>query len=165
MAQEISKRAALEQFKTYVKNRADLDSAYAFTELNEAQLDKVLTATSEDDLFASLEMAGLIPLKSLETGTEIQINGYHYVHGTRDDYANSLGVFVVIEAQLLSNGQELTLDTGIDRVIGFLRMVESGQAGVNFPVSVVVHKIGTGSGNEMVTFKRLPPRAVKADKS
>lgn len=162
MAQgEVSKRTAVAAFKEYANNRAEIEATFAMDELAETQLEQVLTASSEDDLFKSLEMAGLVPLKSLETGTEIQINGYHMVRGTRDDYANRFGIFVVIEAQLLSTGEEMTLDTGVERIIGFLRMVESEQAGIKFPVQVVVHKIPTATGNEMVTFKRVPKRAVK----
>jgi len=163
MAQEISKRTAVEQFKAYVVDRAALDGAVTdYSELQDAQLGDILGAATEDDLFAAMEKAGLTGLRDVSNGTELQINGFRFIAGSNSEFANRFGVFVIMDCQNLSNGTEMQIDTGIERIIGFLRMVETGQAGIEFPVSVVVQKDRTASGNEMVTFRKVPKRAVKS---
>lgn len=149
-----------DQFITYVRNRAELEGQYAAAELENNQMAAVLSATSVEELDAAMEMAGLVALKDLDDGTEIQINGYHLVHGSRADYANRLGVFAVIDAQRVSDGVQMALDTGVSRIIGFLRMVESGQLGIEFPIQRVVRKVPTNNGYEMVTLRPLSKRAV-----
>jgi hypothetical protein len=156
-----TREQTIAQFKRYLADRAVLDTANFGESLADAQLASVLQSQSADDLFAAMELEGLTPVKALPEGTEIQINGFHFAPSMREEFDSGYGAYVVIDAQLLSDGTELTLDTGIPRIIGFLRMIESGQAGIDFPVSVVIHKVGTGTGNELVTFRKLPERAIQ----
>lgn len=162
MAGEVQQRSAVDIFVQYVQDRAQVEASIAGQELADTQLEEILSAVSEDDLFTALNIQGITALKDLAEGTEVQINAYHLVRGNRDEFSNRLGVFAVIQAQLLADGTNLTLDTGVERVIGFLRMVESGKTGQEFPVQVRIHKITTGSGNVMVTFQKVPRRAVKS---
>jgi len=148
-----------EQFTDYAKSRAAIEGPMVAEELNTAQMEAILTASTEEELEKAMEMAGLIGLRDLEDGQEIRINGYHYVTSSRSDIAGKLGVFIVMDVNLLNNGERVAVNTGIDRVIGFLRMVESGQIpGLDFPVDRIVRKVGTGSGNELITLRPLPKR-------
>lgn len=149
-----------ERFKNYCIDRAALDSAGVGDELSATQVTNILTAESVDDVFKALELAGMIGLKDVPDGTEIQINGFRFAPGSNKDFANRLGVFVVIDASRLSDGSPLILDTGIERIIGALRAWEAQDA---FPVQAVVKQQSTNSGNTMVTLRPVPPRAVQVD--
>ena len=148
-----------ETFAEYARNRAALEGPIVAEELNTAQMAAILSATTEEELAKAMEMAGLAALKDLEDGTELRINGYHYALSNRADINSRLGAWVVIDAIHLATGERLALNTGVDRIIGFLRMVESGRIeGLVFPVDRVLRKIGTSGGNEMLTLKPLSPR-------
>jgi len=145
-----------ERFVQYAKDRAAVEGSLVGDELTESQMERILTATTQEELDNAMKLAGLTGLKDLADGTEIQINGYHLVPGSRSEFANKLGVFAVIDAQLVSNGAEIKLDTGILRIIGYLRMCEANGW---FPVQRIVKKIPTGNG-EMVTLEPLTERAI-----
>lgn len=152
--------SAYDRFVAYARDRASVEARFAASELESNQMNAILNATTEEELDAAMQMAGLTALGDLDDGTEIQINGYHLVTGSRADFANTMGVFAVIDAQRLSDGVQLALDTGVTRVIGFLRMVESGQLGISFPIQRTVRKVATNNGYSMVTLRPLSKRAV-----
>lgn len=155
-------RPELAQFTRYLNDRAELDREFSGAdELSANQMETILRANSEDALWTAMENAGVPALRDLDDGTEIQINGFRILAGNNQEFSNRFGVYVIIEAQSLESGQEMQLNTGVERVIGFLRMVESEQAGIKFPVEVRVKKTTTGSGNTLVTFARVPKRAVR----
>jgi hypothetical protein len=145
-----------ERFATYLQERAQVEQEIVAKELTASQLDAILTATTPEELDAAMEVAELVSLKDLEDGTEIQINGFHVAPGNRPEFTNTLGVWAVIEAQMIENGQQVNLDTGVERVIGYLRMCEHLD---RFPVKVRVVKTVTGKG-EMITLLPLRKRAV-----
>lgn len=147
-----------DRFAQYLQARAEVEADIVAKQLSESQLSAILTATTPEELDTAMEMAGLIGLRMLDDGAEIQINTFHVAPGNRPEYANSLGVWAVMEVQLLENGQQINLDTGVERVIGFLRMCEQMD---RFPVQCHISKIGTGSGNEMITLLPLRKRAVQ----
>jgi hypothetical protein len=158
----ITTKTTYEKFAEYCQDRADLDGQFVIDELQEKQMAAILAARSEEELDEAMKAAGLTALKDLEDGTEIQINSYHLMRGTRDEFKTRLGVFAVLDAQLLSDGTRIALDTSIDRIIGFLRAVESGQInGVDFPLARRVKKTPTGRG-DMITLLPIPKRAVQA---
>lgn len=146
------------RFAHYMQQRAQVEADIVAKELSEAQLTSILTAETPEELDAAMEMAGLVALKDLEDGEEIQINGFHVAPGNRPEYANTLGVWAVIEAQIIESGRQVNLDTGVERVIGYLRMCEQME---RFPVQCRVSKVGTGSGKEMITLLPLRRRAVQ----
>jgi hypothetical protein len=145
-----------QKFKAYCLDRADLEGPQIAEELSTAQMNAILESSNPDDVFNALELAGLRGLKELDDGTEITIRGFHFVRGTRDDFANRLGVFVVMDVQYW-DGTEAVHDTGVERIIGALRAWEAMDA---FPVSAIVKKRATSSGNEMITLRPVPPRSV-----
>jgi hypothetical protein len=146
-----------ERFAQYLQARAELEADQVAQELSEGQLDRILMATTPEELDAAMEMAGLVGLRDIPDGTEFQINGYHVAPGTRSDFMNSFKVWAVIDAQMLENGQQISIDTGIERVIAYLRMCEQFE---RFPIPVRVSVVQTGSGNNMVTLLPIRKRAV-----
>jgi hypothetical protein len=141
----------------YLRARAEMEAPIVAQELSEQQMDKILTAETPEELDEAMQLAGLIGLRDLENGTEIQINGFHVALGTRSEFMNQLGVFAVINCQDLSTGQEFNVDTGVQRVIAFLRMCEHFE---RFPLAVTVTKVAAGGG-ELITLLPLRKRAVQ----
>jgi len=146
-----------QRFAEYLIQRAEVEGEIVAKKLSEDQLDAILTATTPEELDAAMEMAELVSLKDLEDGTELQINGFHVAPGNRAEFQNSLGVWAVLEAQFMENGTQVNLDSGVERVIGFLRMCEVME---RYPVQVRLSKVPTGGGNEMITLLPLRKRAV-----
>ena len=149
-----------EKFVKHIQDRAELDSTFnSAEELAEKQVLKILTAENENDLFGAMKLEGLTGLRDLESGTELQINGYRLVKSARPDLQGRTMVYAVIDATDLATGEALALDTGIERVITFLVQAERMSA---LPVSVRLVKKTTGTGNEMITFAPVPARAHQA---
>jgi hypothetical protein len=148
----------IEKFAEYVTNRAALEANLVREELGSAQMDAILNATTEEELDAAMGMAGLVGLRDLPDGTEIQINGFHYAPGTRSDFANRFGVFAVMECVLIETGANVAIDTGVERIITWLRAMEAMD---KFPTQRRIVKITTGSGNDMITLLPLKKRAVQ----
>jgi hypothetical protein len=148
----------IEKFTEYVVNRAALEANLVREELGSAQMDAILNAQTEEELDAAMEMAGLIGLRDLDDGTEIQVNGFHYSPGTRSDFANRFGVFAVMDCVLIESGANVAIDTGIERIITWLRAKE---AMGKLPTQCRVVKITTGSGNDMITLLPLKKRVVQ----
>jgi hypothetical protein len=137
----------------YMRERAEVTaSEYDPEELSADQVDRIMTATTEDELFKAMETAGLTGLKDLEDGTVIRIHSYRLVSGQL-----GIGVYAVLEADDPNTGEVLQLDTGVSRILAFLRMCEVMQ---KFPVTVEIVKKTTASGNQMITLKRDRKRAV-----
>lgn len=165
----VVKRSDYEEFVAYLRDRAAIEGSLAVQKLNEEQFQRILAAKTEDELEEAMELLGLTGLKEIENGTVIQINEFHLMPGTRSEFQNRLGVFAVIDVTLLSDsklgktGTNLMMDTGIDRIIVWLRAIESGQIpGTSFPLQRIVAKVGAASG-DMVTLKRLPKPLVKGE--
>lgn len=150
---EIQPQRPYDKFVQYITERAVVESGdWSADELTADQVESILTAGSEDELFAAMKSAGLTGLRDLENGQEIVIQGYRLVRGSM-----GIGVYAVIDATDPVTGEEMALDTGIPRVIAFLRMAEQLDL---FPVHVVVVKKTTSEGNTMISLARPPKRSV-----
>lgn len=165
----VTQRTTYDQFVQYMRDRAELEGSLAIQQLNEDQFNRIIAAKTEDELEAAMEMIGLTGLKELENGSVIQINEFHLMPGNRQEFANRLGVFAVLDITLLSEsrlgkpGTRIMMDTGIERIIMWLRAIESGQiTGVEFPIQRIVAKIGAGAG-DMVTLRRMPKPVVAGE--
>lgn len=154
----VATRPAVVRFAEYLAARAEMEAPMVAQELSSDQMERILSATTEEELDAAMEMAGLIGLRDLADGQEVQINNWHVAKGTRSEFMNSLGVFAVLNCQDLETGHEFNADTGIERVIAYLRMCEQFD---RFPVQVRIAKTATGSG-DMITLLPLRRRAVQA---
>lgn len=169
MANQVSKKdngevQPWQNFASYVASRAELERQFVIEELGASQMNALINATTEAELDAAMKMAGLVGLRDLDDGTEIRINEFHYAPGTRSDFANRFGVFAVLECTLLATGEKINVDTGVERIIVWLRahelMTPEGQE--PWPCDRRVSKIQTGSGNDMITLLPIPARV--ADK-
>jgi hypothetical protein len=148
----------VDKFAEYVVNRAALEANLVREELGSAQMDAILNATTEEELDQAMAMAGLVGLRDMPDGTEIQINGFHFAPGTRSDFSNRFGVFAVMDCTLIETGASIALDTGVERIITWLRAMEAMD---KLPTQRRVVKITTGSGNDMITLLPLKKRAVQ----
>lgn len=158
--QAIAPRPA-DRFAEYAQNRAALDADFVRLELGSNQMDAILTATTEEELNKAMEMAGLVGLRDIPDGTELEIRSFHYAPGTRSDYANRWGIFAVMDCVYMHTGVNVAIDTGVERIITWLRAMESLDA---FPAQRRVVKTETGGGNFMITLLPLNPRVVETKK-
>jgi hypothetical protein len=99
-----------------------------------------------------MKMAGLTGLKDLEDGQALRIHGYRLLQGDL-----GIGVYAVLDADDPDTGEAFALDTGVTRILAFLRMCEVMD---KFPIEVVVKKKTTASGNELITLRKRGKRAV-----
>jgi hypothetical protein len=145
-----------QKFINYSLQRADVENTdWDAHEITESQITDIMSAADEDALFAAMETAGLTGLRDLPNATELEVHGYRLVRGNL-----GIGVYAVIDAvNMTTGGENVALDTGIERVIAFLRMAEVMEL---FPLHVVVTKKTTGSGNELITLSRPAKRPVSS---
>lgn len=167
MAKEMAEKSRGEiqpwqDFGRYIGERAQLEAEIVREELGSKQMNAIITATTEEELDEAMKMAGLVGLRDLDDGTEIQINSWHVAPGTRSDFSNRFGVFAVMECTLLATGRPINLDTGVERVIVWLRARELMKGDDAFPVTRKVTKTITGSGNEVITLLPIPARVANA---
>jgi hypothetical protein len=158
--QAIAQRPS-EKFAAYAKERAALEAPLVAEELGMAQGDAILSATTEEELNAAMETASLIALKDLDDGTEIEIHGFHLAPGTRSEFATNLGVFAVMQCTLIEESRDVSIDTGVERIIKYLRMAEQLEL---FPVQRRIRKTPTGQG-EMITLLPIKKRPVQGQKA
>lgn len=152
---ELSK---FEAFIQFAQQRAELDASFATAdELAKDQVEKIVDADTIDDLYAAMKNQGLTGLRDLENGTELEIREYRLVRSGNPELSGRTGVFAVINAVDLTTGEEVALDTSIERILGFLLKCDQLSA---YPVRVRVEKKTTMSGNTMITFTKPPVRKV-----
>lgn len=150
----------IDKFGQYALDRAMVEREIVAQELGAAQGDAILNAANVEELDAAMEMVGLVGLRDFDDGTEIEIKEFHYAPGTRSDYKNRWGIFAVMDAVLLESGKEVAIDTGVERIILWLRAMENMG---KLPAQRRITKVATGSGNEMITLLPLKKRVVKGD--
>lgn len=144
-----------QRFLDYIRERAVVDQGeFDAEELTARQIDQITTAETEEDLFAAMETEGLAALRDLPSGTNIRITGYRLLSGLL-----GVGVWAVLDASDPDTGADMPLNTGVPRILAFLRMCEVMD---KFPINVTLIKKTTASGNELVTFKKMPVRSVKS---
>jgi hypothetical protein len=145
-----------QRFAAYLRQRAEMEAPLVAAQLSQDQMDAILSAQTPEELEKAMQLAGLLGLRELEDGTEIEIHGYHVALGTRSEFMNSLGVFAVLDCVDIASGTQFVADTGVERIIAYLRMCEQFDM---FPVQVRIKKIQAGRG-EMITLLPLRARPV-----
>ena len=140
----------MDKFKAYAEQRAQLETDNMRNELEASQMDRILSAQTEEELEAAMSIESLPGLNDIENGTILIFHGYHMVKSNRDDFKSTLGVYAVIDVEDRS-GRRFQVNTGVTRIIGFLRAAEVQGL---FPCSRIVVKQLAGSG-EMITLKRI----------
>jgi hypothetical protein len=149
--------AMFEDFKGYLASRAEDPSAVAM-EMNRLNLKKILEAETEEEMLAAdeSEMQGGRDL----TDTEMRVRGFRVFTAT-DRFFAPLGHFIIVDAETLDDGTELTFDTASPMVIGKLRWIEAHNG---FPYDCVLRGVQTPNG-ERLRLLAVPKRAVKASAS
>lgn len=141
-----------DRFVEYVQQRAQMESSgdELSEELTAEAVEAITSATTEDELWNAMKLAGLTGLRDLDNGQIFIINSFRFAPG-------NLGIkaYAVIEATDAETGTKMMLDTGVPRILGFLRMCE--QLGL-FPVTVSLYKKVLESGNTLLTLSRVPGR-------
>jgi hypothetical protein len=144
-----------QKFVNYSLQRAEVeDHDWDAQEITEDQIADIMAATDEDTLFAAMKTAGLTALQNFASGTELEFQGYRLVRGNL-----GIGAYAIIDAVNVTTSERVSIDTGIERVMSFLRMAEVMEI---FPVKVIVVKKTTQSGNELVTLDRPVRRPVSS---
>jgi hypothetical protein len=141
-------RKSRERFHQYLIQRATIETAANADALADDQINEIFAATTEDQLWDAMKLDGLTALKDMNTGDLLTITGYRLSIGGTEFKTPA---YAIVDAYYTLNGMEIKLDTGVERVLGFLRAVESGQVGLSFPVKVKVDKKVTANGTA-VTF-------------
>lgn len=153
---QVQQRRPYDKFIDYLRERAGVEETTddVRDQLTRDQIESIAAATSEDELFKAMETAGLTGLQYLPANQELIITDFRYVRGNL-----GIGVYAVINATDPGTGANLALDTGVERILAFLRMAEQLQL---LPLHVVVTKKTTTSGNEMVSLTRPARRPVQS---
>lgn len=139
-----------QKFHRYLIQRAQVEGAAQAESLIDQQMSDIFAAANPDDLWAAMALDGLTALKDMDNGELLTITGYHVAPGG-SEYKSP--AYAVVDAFYTRTGQNITIDTGVERVLGFLRAVESGQAGLTFPVDVKVDKKVTANGTAVTFIK------------
>jgi hypothetical protein len=148
------------RFARELVGRASVEDDFAAEgvgdELTAKQVELILNATGEADLFSAMEFGGLIGLKDVPDGTVLEIQSFRIVKGTGDK--GKLGVYAAIQAKGGPSGQERGYDTSVPRIVAFL--VQAETMGL-FPLSVQISTRNTTSGNTMVSLRKAPAHIVR----
>lgn len=147
------------RFARELVGRAEIENDFSAEgvgdELTEQQVERILNAQTEDELFEAMEFGGLIGLKDVPDGTVLEFFSFRIVKGT--DNKGKLGVYAAIQAKGPS-GEERGYDTSVPRIIAFLMQAE--QKGL-FPLTIQIATRNTAGGNTMVSLRKVPPHVVR----
>lgn len=145
-----------DQFAEYLARRAENDGATRGYEVASNQMDKLLTAETEQEIWDADE-GGTVNGQDM-IDVELNIRGFK-VAVSSDEYEATLGVYILIDAVRLDNGEEVIVNTGAPLIITKLRMFEAREM---LPVNGVIR--GTKARNGTVLKLRpLSARAVTTE--
>jgi hypothetical protein len=145
-ARELVMRAEVEE---------NIDAEATGDELTAIQVERILAAETDDELFEAMEFGGLVGLKDVPDGTVLEIQSFRIVKGT--DNKGKLGVYAAMQAKG-QNGEERGYDTSVPRIIAFLVQCERKEL---LPVTVQIATRNTNSGNTMVSLRKVPAHVVR----
>jgi hypothetical protein len=147
------------RFARELVGRAEVEEGFGGEEVGDEltaqQVERILNAEGEADLFEAMEFGGLIGLKDVPDGTVLEIQSFRIVKGT--DNKGKLGVYAAIQAKD-SNGTERGYDTSVPRIVAFLVQAERMEL---IPLTVQIATRNTGSGNTMVSLRKVPAHTVR----
>jgi hypothetical protein len=148
------------RFARELVNRADVEDDFseAGDELTAQQVEKLLAAQGEDELFEAMEFGGLIGLKDVPDGTVLEFLSFRIVKGT--DGKGKLGVYAAVQGKSLASGVERGYDTSVPRIIAFL--VKAEQMGM-LPMTIQIATRNTAAGNTMVSLRKAPAHVVRVE--
>jgi len=144
-----------EKLMEFLARRAEVDGVNRSFEVASMQVDKILSATTDQEIWDADEK-GTSNGQDM-TDVELLVQEVKYAK-TSEEYDADLGVYAIISAIRLDTGEEVVIATGAALVIAKLRAME---ARGKFPLECVIR--GTKAGNGTVLKLRpLAKRVVAA---
>jgi hypothetical protein len=142
-----------ERFIGSLMARAEREGQTLGRDVSLSQIDKVLQAETEEDVWNADE-GGTVSGQDM-IDVEMQILSIT-VAPSSDEYDATLGVFINIKAIRLDTGDEIVVNTGADKII--TKLVKFESMGL-LPIEGVIRGVKTRNGT-MLTLRPLPKRAV-----
>jgi hypothetical protein len=155
---EAANRAAADGFKEYMIQRAELEGEGLAFEIASGQVAKILDAANSDNESDLWDADELDMLNGMDmTDVEQRVNSFT-VHKATGEVENPWGVFIVVQATRLSDGADVTWNTGAISVVSKLRAFEARGM---FPLPCVIRGTKSGKGT-VLKLRPIPVRAVQA---
>lgn len=142
-----------ERFLASLKRRAEVEGARLGQDVSQSQMDKILTAETEQEIWDADE-GGTFSGQDMED-VELEIQSFT-VAPSSEQYDASLGVYINIKATRLDTGEEVIINTGADKIITKLAVFEAKGM---LPILAVIKGIPTPNG-KMLKLRPVPRRAV-----
>jgi hypothetical protein len=146
---------AHEQFIEYLARRAEADGATRSFDVAANQMDKLLNAETEQEIWDADEGGTFSGQDMIDI--ELLIRGYK-VAVSSDEYDSPLGVYILIDAVRLDTGDEIVVNTGSPLIITKLRKLESREL---LPAEAVIRGYKAAKGT-VLKLKQIPARAVQS---
>lgn len=140
----------------WLASRAELDGQDLALEVASRQLDAVMTAQTEEEMWAAVETGGTLGGRELED-VEIQVDQF-IVRPSTGQYKAPLGHFIIITGVRLSDGSPILINTGSPLIIGILRWLEAKEL---LPAQLVIRGDDTPNGRRL-WMERIPSRMPQA---
>lgn len=160
---EIQGMRPWEKFGHYLQQRAQTEKESVGIELTGNALDKILTATTEEEIWDADEM-GLVALKDL-VGAEVEFRSLKILPSSNEEMASVLEVYAISEICMLTEfralqlnpGDVINVNTGVPTVLAKLRAFEAKGL---WPVRAMIQGIPSANGT-MVRLRPIPKRSVQ----
>jgi hypothetical protein len=143
-----------ERFIASLIERAKREGPTIGRDVSMSQIDKVLAAETEEDVWSADE-GGTVSGQDM-VDVELRFLSIT-IAPSSDEYDASLGVFVNAKCIRLDTLEEITVNTGADKIISKLVKFES--MGL-FPIEGVIRGIKTRAGT-MLVLRQIPKRPVQ----
>ena len=144
-----------DRFKEYMQQRAELDGSTLAYDVAANQVDKIMSAEGTEIWDAdNLDQIGGRDLVDIE----MTIQSYTVHKSTRADIQTPWGVFIMVHATRLENGEELVFNTGAPLIMSKLRALEA--AGM-LPCDAVIKSFTAGNG-DVLKLRPVPKRVVRS---
>lgn len=144
-----------QQFIQYLAMRAETESQTRGFDVAASQIDKILT--SSEETFWDSDAGGTLNGQDV-VGVELSVNSISFAPSS-DEYDAPLGVYVLVNAQRLSDGAELLVNTGAALVITKLYAAE--QRGMIPGLQCKFEGTKAAKGT-VLKLRPIPARAVPA---
>ena len=145
-----------EHFIEYMQRRAEIESANNSFDVASTMMDKIFTATSAEEIWDADE-GGLTSGQNIKD-VEMRIESFKVLTSNRPDFDNGLGVYIIVDAVRLSDGEKIIFNTGAAGIIAKLRAFEAKGM---LPLECVIR--GTVAGNgEVLKLRPVPKRVITA---
>lgn len=143
-----------ERFIDYLARKADADSQDRNYEIAAAQLDRILSAESADEMWAADDFESVGGRDLVDVEMEIQS---FTVHQASDQFKSPLGYWFMIQATRLDNKAPVVFNTGAPLVMGKLRWLEAAELLGTETARVVIRGTDTPNGT-VLKLKPVPVR-------